>query len=538
MSARYDVIIVGAGHNGLTAAGYLARTGLKVLVLEQRPVVGGACVTEESFPGFRVSTAAYLCSLLHPKIAHDLRLEYFGYRVFPKDPATFTPLPDGRHLFLWQDAKKTVSEIEKFSSLDAKAYISYELLLERLARFAESAFLITPFHLVPRRLREWRDALFLTTRLLRLGGRDLLVLMKLLRQSVTDFLSVRFESEVLKATLATDGVIGFNGGPSMSGTAYVLLHHCMGEVGGKRGLWGFVGGGMGGVSQALARSAQSEGAIIRTSTPVERILIRDRQAFGVVLDTGEEIAASLVVSNADPKRTFLRLMEPQCLDEKFREAIERIRMEGSSLKINLALGELPDFKSYPGTHPGPQHGGTIHICPSLDYMERAWKDAAQGVPSHWPMLECCIPTVYDAALAPPKKHIMSIFVQYAPYRLREGSWDEIRDAYADRVIDVLTEYAPNIKGAILGQQVLTPLDLEREFGLTGGNIFHGEMSLDQLFFLRPVSGWARYRTPIKNLYLCGSGAHPGGGVTGIPGHNAAREILLDQQRQPYRKNPP
>ncbi len=528
--ARYDVVIVGAGHNGLVTAGYLSRAGLKVLVLERRHVVGGACVTEEIFPGFKVSTAAYLCSLLHPKVVSDLELPRFGYHIFPKDPASFTPLPDGRHLFLWQDAKKNLDEIAKFSARDAQLFPAYEDFLNRLASFAELSFTMTPPDPIPRSLQDWGTLLRLARSILRLGRKDLLSGTKMMFQSVRDFLDEKFESDVLKATLATDGVIGINGAPSTPGTAYVLLHHCMGEVGGKRGLWGFVKGGMGGVTHALCQSAEAYGSVTRISSPVARIRLRDGQASGVVLESGEEIDATVVVSNADPKHTFLRLVEPQALPEDFRKGIEHIRMEGCSLKINLALAELPRFKVFPGNGAGPQHKGTIHICPSLDYMEKAWDDTRQGIPSREPMLECCIPTTYDPSLAPPGKHIMSIFVQYAPYRLTGATWDEIRDSYADRVIDVLSEYAPNIKGAILDRQVLTPLDLEREFGLTHGNIFHGELSLDQLFFMRPLPGWAQYRTPIRNLYLCGSGTHPGGGVTGVPGHNAAREILKDWRK--------
>ena len=530
MATRYDAVIVGAGHNGLVTAGYLSRAGLKVLVLERRYVVGGACVTEEIFPGFKVSTAAYLCSLLHPKVVSDLELPRFGYHIFPKDPASFTPLPDGRYFFLWQDSQRNPAEIAKFSERDAGLFSAYEDFLSRLAAVAEQTFTMTPPNPLPRSLQDWGTYLRLIPSLLRLGRKDLLAGMKMMFQSVRDFLDERFESDVLKATLATDGVIGINGGPSTPGTAYVLLHHCMGEVGGKRGLWGFVEGGMGGVADALRRSSEAYGSITRTSAPVARIRIHDGRALGVVLENGEEIDAAIVVSNADPKQTFLRLIEPPALPEDFRRGIEHIRMEGCSLKVNLALSELPNFKAYPGNGPGPQHKGTIHICPSLDYMERAWDDTRQGIPSREPMLECCIPTTYDPSLAPPGKHLMSIFVQYAPYKLANASWDEIRDAYADRVIDILSDYAPNIKGAILDRQVLTPLDLEREFGLTHGNIFHGELSLDQLFFLRPLPGWAQYRTPIRNLYLCGSGTHPGGGVTGVPGHNAAREILRDWRK--------
>jgi phytoene dehydrogenase-like protein len=524
---RFDVVIIGAGHNGLVTAGYLSRWGLKVLVLERREVVGGACVTEEPRPGYRVSTASYVCSLLDPRVIDDLELKRFGYAIFPKDPASFTPLPDGRSLLFWQDEKKTFDEITKFSRHDAEQYPIYEELVNRLAVFAESQFSRTPANLFPMALDDWKRTFVLGGELLRLGWGDLARLTKVLRWSVQSFLDDYFQSEVVKATLATDGVIGFNGGPSTPGSAYVLLHHCMGEVGGKRGLWGFVKGGMGGITQALRKSAESKGVVIQTDAGVAKIRTRSGRAMGVVLSDGEEIEARIVVSNADPKQTFLELMDKGDLPPSFRASIDGIKMEGNAMKVNLILEELPNFTAYPGIEVGPQHKGTIHICPSLTYMEEAWRDAEQGIPSKNPMLECCIPTTYDDSLAPPGKHIMSIFVQYAPYRLKAGTWDDLRDSYADRVIETLGNYAPNIKGAIIDRQVLTPLDLEREFGMTHGNIFHGDMVLSQLFSLRPLRGWAQYRTPVHNLYLCGSGTHPGGGVTGLPGYNAAREIMID-----------
>jgi phytoene dehydrogenase-like protein len=351
-------------------------------------------------------------------------------------------------------------------------------------------------------------------------------LVRIFTQSASDFLDDWFESPEIKVTVATDGVIGANGGPRSPGTAYILLHHCMGGVAGHRGLWGFVRGGMGAVSNAIADSARSSGATIRTSAPVKQILVRNGAVAGVALQSGEELAAKVVASNCDPKRTFLQLMRQRDLDPDFVSAIEKFRCEGTSLKINLALSGLPEFKALPGA-PGPQHGATMHICPSIEYVERAWDDAKYGRPSRSPLLEMTIPTMYDRSLAPAGKHIMGIFLQYAPYTLREGSWDELREPLYERVIDIIEEYAPNIRQIIIDKQVLTPLDLERRFGITGGNIFHGEMSLDQMFVMRPVPGWARYRMPVRGLYLCGSGAHPGGGVMGAPGYNAARQILKD-----------
>src|SRR5712692_6722089 len=501
----HDVLIIGAGHNGLVTAGYLARAGLRVLVLENRELVGGACVTEELWPGFRVSTAAYLVSLLQQRVVDDLDLARFGYRVDPKDPAFFSPFPDGRYLFMWQDRKKTVEEIAKFSKRDAEAYGAYEEHLEWLAQFIEPLLLTPPPKLPPRTPADYFEYLRLAGKLRKLGRRGIAALSKIFTQSVEEFLDEWFESDALKVTLATDGVIGSNGGPKSSGTAYVLLHHCMGGVGGVRGLWGFVRGGMGSITSAMADSTRSRGAEIRCSSKVVRILVRAGRAAGVVLAGGEEIPARTVVSCADPRRTFLEMLEPGHLSDEFVQAIRRYRSEGTSLKINLALDGLPDFRVFPGAQAGPQHRATIHICPGMEYLERAWDDAKYGQPSREPLIEMTIPTTYDPSLAPRGKHIMGIFLQYAPYTLSRGNWDELRERYADQVIDIIAEYAPNIRSLILHRQVLTPLDLERIYGMTGGNIFHGAMSLDQMFFFRPVAGWARYRTPIPNLYLCGSG---------------------------------
>jgi phytoene dehydrogenase-like protein len=523
-SGGYDGIIIGGGHNGLVTAAYLARAGKKVVVLERRELVGGCAVTEELWPGYRVSTGAYLVSLLQERIVRELELEKFGYSVLPKDPAFFSAYPDGRHLFFWQDEKKTLAEIAEFSRKDADAYPLYEAYLERLAVVVESLLLVTPPELPPRSPGDFIEYLKLLARFRKLGAREIAGLVKIFTQSAADLLDEWFESPEIKVTLATDGVIGANGGPRSAGTAYILMHHCMGGVAGKRGLWGFVRGGMGAVSEAIAASARSRGAEIRVSAPVSRILVRDGRAQGVVLENGDELLAPIVASNLDPKATFLKMLAPCDLDPAFHGAIERFRVEGTSLKMNLALDALPDFKALPGT-PGPQHGATMHICPSIDYVERAWDDAKYGRPSQNPLLEMTCPTIYDPSLAPAGKHIMGIFLQYAPYTLRDATWDELREPYGDRVLEVISEYAPNMKNAVRERQVLSPLDLERRFGIAGGNIFHGEMSLDQMFVLRPVAGWARYKTPVPGLWLCGSGTHPGGGVMGAPGYNAAREIL-------------
>jgi len=521
-----DAIIIGAGHNGLVTAAYLARAGRRVLVLERRELVGGCAVTEEIWPGYQVSTASYLTSLLQERVIRDLELARFGYRVDAKDPAFFSPFPDGRYLFMWQDREKTLAEIAKFSRRDAAAYPAYEDYLERLSQVVEGLLLTTPPEFPPESLGDFVDYLKLASKMRGVSPKDMVGLVKIFTQSAVEFLDQWFESDQFKVTLATDAVIGANGGPRSSGTAYILLHHVMGGVGGHRGLWGFVRGGMGGVSNAIAASAKSRGAEIRTNASVDHIKIKNGRARGVVLEGGEEIDSEIVISNLTPQLTFLHLIDRDTLPGDFVDSIRKYRSEGTSCKINLALSGLPNFRALPGAE-GPQHRATMHLCPSVEYIERAWDDAKYGRPSQSPLLELTVPTMYDPSLAPQGKHIMGIFIQYAPYTLREGNWDELREPFAYRCLDLIEEYAPGFRDLIIDQQVLTPLDLERRFGLTGGNIFHGEMALDQMFVMRPVAGSARYRTPIRGLYLCGSGTHPGGGVMGAPGYNAAHEILKD-----------
>jgi phytoene dehydrogenase-like protein len=530
MPNGYDAIVIGAGHNGLVTAGYLARAGLRVLVLESRDIVGGACVTEEIFTGFKFSTTSYLCSLLQQKVTRDLELEKFGLTIYPKDPAFFSPFPDGRYLIMGSDMAATCKEIGKFSARDAERYPQYEEYIDRLARFVEPLLLETPPDITGRVFDDWQKLASLGRRVMKMPEQELIGHLRILSQSVKDFLDPWFESEELKVALATDGVIGTNGGPYTPGTAYVLLHHVMGGVGGKRGLWGFVKGGMGGVTQAMAASARSVGVEIRTGVRVAKILTKDGRATGVALQSGEEIHARVVASNADPKITFLKLLEERELPTDFLDAIRQLKIEGVSMKINLALDALPDFTCIPGSSLAPHHKTTIHICPTMEYIERAYDDSKYGRPSGRPMLEITIPSTYDSTLAPAGRHVANIFLQYTPYTLSPEvapNWHALKESYADRVMDLIEEYAPGFKSSVLHRHVLSPLDLEETYGLTGGNIFHGEMSADQLFFLRPAPGWAKYRTPIRGLYLCGSGAHPGGGVMGAPGHNAAREIQKD-----------
>ncbi len=522
--SSYDAIVIGAGHNGLVTACYLARAGKRVLVLERRHVVGGACVTEETFPGFKVSTAAYVNSLFHPAIVRDLKLASYGYEVLPRDPSSFTPFPDGRSLTMGPDAELTHREIAKFSARDAERYPEYEAMLERVAALVEPTLTMAPPDVLKPRPRDLRTLLSLGRAFRRLGnatGEAVEVLTGPARQILDRW----FESEELKGTLATDAIIGAMASPSMPGTAYVLFHHVMGETGGRRGVWAYVRGGMGGLTQALAAAARDLGAEIRCEAEVARILVRDDRAVGVALAGGDEYHAPIVASNADARVTFLGLLDRSELPDAFVADVERISYASASLKINVALAELPDFRALPGTAPGPQHRGTIHISPDQDYIERAFDDAKYGRPSTEPVLECTIPSAVDPTVAPPGRHLMSMFVQYAPYDLRDGSWDDQRDAFADRCFDLLDEYAPNFKNSVLDRQVLAPPDLERVFNLTGGNIFQGAMTPNQLFLFRPVPGYANYRTPIGGLYLCGAAAHPGGGVMGTPGLNAAREIL-------------
>jgi phytoene dehydrogenase-like protein len=523
-AADYDAIVVGAGHNGLVAACYLARAGRRVLVLERRSLVGGACVTEEVFPGFKVSTAAYVASLFRKEIVRDLRLGDYGLEILPRDPASFTPFPDGRTLLLGADPALNHTEIAKFSARDAERYPHYEAMLERLAAFVEPTLTMTPPDVFRPGLRGLLRLMTLGRSFQRLGALAPEAV-EVLTGPARAVLDRWFESEELKATLATDAIIGAMASPSMPGTAYVLFHHVMGETDGKRGVWGYVRGGMGGLTQALAGAARDLGVAIRCDAEVHEILVGDGRVTGVALAAGDEYRAPVVASSADAHVTFIRLLDPRVLPPEFRAAVERIRYDSASLKINVALAELPSFRACPGTEPGPQHRGTIHICPDLDYIERAHDDAKYGQPSARPILECTIPSVVDPTVAPPGRHLMSIFVQYAPYALRGATWNDLRESFADRCFALLDEYAPNFRGAVLARQVLTPLDLERTFNLTGGNIFQGAMIPSQLFAFRPVPGHAGYRTPIEGLYLCGAAAHPGGGVMGTPGWNAAREIL-------------
>jgi phytoene dehydrogenase-like protein len=525
MHGTYDAIIIGAGHNGLVTACYLAKAGWKVLVLERRYIVGGACVTEETFPGFKVSTAAYVNSLFHKDIVRDLRLKDYGFEVLERSPSSFSPFHDGRYLLLGPDVGLNHREIAKFSTRDAESYPKYEAMLERVAGVVEPTLTQLPPNVLRPGLGDLWRLFKLGRSFQKLGPGGMSEALEILTGAARTILDRWFESEQLKATLATDAIIGAMAAPSTPGTAYVLFHHVMGETNGKRGVWAYVKGGMGGLTRALASAAKDLGADICTEAEVAHIRVKNGTASGVALANGDEYQARVVASNLDANLTFHRLLDPRLLPPEYAEAIQRIGYESASLKINVALSELPQFRSRPAGDGTYHLRGTVHLCPDQDYIERGYDDAKYGRPSRDPILECTLPSVVDPTVAPPGKHLMSMFIQYAPYKLKEGNWDELKDKFADRCFEVLNEYAPNFKSSVIDRQVLSPLDLERTFNLTGGNIFQGAMTLNQLFLFRPVPGWAQYRTPIKGLYLCGSAAHPGGGVMGIAGWNAAKEML-------------
>jgi phytoene dehydrogenase-like protein len=520
----HDAIIVGGGHNGLVCAAYLARAGKKVLVLERRERIGGAAFSDEVFPGFRFSVFSYVVSLLRPEIFRELDLPRHGLHVLPLE-STITPLPNGDYLGQWNDHDQHRRELSRHSPRDAEAYDEFGRELHLMARAIKPMLAMAPpdpASLAPGNLLELAK---LRRYFKDLGTDKFHALHRLLTLSSADYLDRWFESEALKATKSASGIIGTMLGPRSPGTAYVLLHHYMGELDGVFRAWGFARGGNGSVSEAIGGAARAAGAEIRTNAPVARVLVSGGRATGVVLENGEELKASLVVSGADPRRTFLGLVGERELPGDFVAAIRRFRFRGSSAKVNLALGELPRFTCLP--EPGAHLRGAFSISPSIDYLERAYDDAKYGEISRRPYMDIVIPSMLDPGMAPPGKHVMSIFVQYAPYHLNGGWNDARREQLGDAVIDTLAEYAPNIRSAILHRQVVTPADIERIVGLSEGNIFQGELSLQQMFFLRPAPAWARYQTPIAGLWQCGAGTHPGGGVMGASGRNAAAAILRE-----------
>ncbi|MCZ6767289.1 MAG: NAD(P)/FAD-dependent oxidoreductase [bacterium] len=524
MPRKYDAIIVGGGHNGLVCAAYLAKAGKSVLVLERRHVLGGAAVTEELHPGFKFSVFAYVVSLFRPHIIRELNLARHGLEIIPLE-ASFLPLPDGDSLCRWADPQLTRREIERFSKKDAEVYAEFGQTMMKMAFFAKSIIDHPAPDPTSRKLSELLKMLGLAKRFKSLGSDLTYLHLKMLTMSALDFLDMWFESDVLKAPMSVSGIIGTFLGVRSPGTAYVLLHHYMGEIDGAFRSWGFAKGGMGRVSLAVASAALEFGTEIRTEAPVRQFLIKNNSCKGVVLENGDELEAKAVFSSLDPNRTFMRLVGPMHLDPEFRQQIRRYKLRGSSGKVNLALDRFPEFACRPGA--GPHLRGDVAIAPSTQYLEKAYDQAKYGEFSERPYLNIVIPSLVDPSLAPPGKHILSAFVQYAPYHRDGGpqTWPKHREAFGDAVVDTIAEYCPNIKESILYRQVLTPFDIEQMTGLSEGNIFQGELSMEQMLFLRPAPGWARYRSPIRNLWMCGSANHPGGGVMGAPGELAAKTYL-------------
>lgn len=509
--ADFDVVVIGGGHNGLVTAGYLAKAGARVIVLEKRPLVGGACVTEEPWPGFRINTFAYVCGLLRPQIVEDLQLQKFGYETILYDPQYFAPFPDGRSLVMWLDEGRTRQEIAAFSRKDAEAYPKYLEFWNEVLELVEPTMMAPPVSIA--------DLFGLFS-----GPEAERLLRELFLMSAKDFLDEWFESDEVKAVLSAQAVIGTFMGPYSPGTAYVLGHHNIGILDGHREVWGYAKGGMGCIANALARSAEHFGAVVRTNAGVARVLVEAGRAVGVETDAGETIHARIVASSVDAKQTFLRLVPEGAVAAEFLGKVKKIRTRGAALKFNASLDGLPRYAAKPQT-PGPHHRGTVDIIPSMDYVERAFDDAKFGHFSERPFIETVYQSVADPSMAPPGKHTMTCFVQYAPTELAGTTWDAFKPKAAEIILDTIEGYAPNIRAVVRDWQILSPADMERILGLTGGNIFQGDITPDQIFSFRPIPGWARYRMPLEGLYLCGSATHPGGGVLGAPGFNAAHAIL-------------
>ena len=529
-SKIYDAIVVGGGHNGLTAAAYLARAGLTTLVLERRDIVGGCCVTEEIAPGCRVSSTSYIASMLRPEVISDLRLASYGLRMVPCDPAIQVSFPDGHVVPWWADRERAKAEFKKISARDAETFVEVDDRLKKLARYLQPFFMEPPPEIDTRSMRGWTD-LFRAGRKFRgISSDEVSQLISFLTGSLGEFLDHNYESEKMKTMFLANNVYGKHGGPYQPGTAIGLLFHLLsGSEHQLQGFYGHVMGGMGAITQALAASGRKLGVEIRTSAPVACFDVRDGRARGVVMEDGTEIRARIVLSNADPKRTFLKMVEASELPNEFLHSIRGIKMQGPCAKVNLVLDVEPRFT---GTSPeATALERTFYtLVPSLAFAERCYDIAKFGEIPEELWVDCVVSSNADSSLAPAGKHILTCFVQYVPYHLREGNWDEKRELLGNRVVKKIAEYAPNVPNAIVARQVLTPLDLERTYGLTEGNIFHGDLRLEQLFFMRPVAGWSQYRTPVDGLYLCGAGAHPGGGVTGAPGHNAAYQVLRDWKK--------
>lgn len=526
----YDAIVVGGGHNGLTAAAYLARAGLSTLVLERREIVGGCCVTEEIAPGCRASTASYIASMLRPEVISDLKLAEHGLRMVPCDPAIQVAFPDGRVVPWWAERNRAVAEFRNHSVKDADTFVRVDDQLKKLARYLQPFFLEPPPEVEARSVAGWSDLFRVGKRFRHISSGEIAQLVSFLTGSLGEFLDRNYESETIKTMFLANNVYGKHGGPYQPGTAIGLLFHLL--SGGEHELQGFYGhvmGGMGAITQSLAAAGRKLGVEIRTSASVAQINTKNGRARGVTLEDGTEIRGRIVLSNADPKRTFLTMLPESELPSDFVHAVHGIKMAGPCAKVNLVLSDEPRFTGTPASHTALER--TFYtLVPSLEFAERCYDISKFGDIPEELWVDCVIASNADESLAPADTHILTCFVQYVPYRLRQGTWDENRELLGDRVIRKIAEHAPNVPGSILARQVLTPLDLERTYGLTEGNIFHGDLTLEQLFFMRPVAGWSQYRTPIDGLYLCGAGAHPGGGVTGAPGHNAALQALRDWKK--------
>ncbi|XP_045831934.1 pyridine nucleotide-disulfide oxidoreductase domain-containing protein 2 [Trifolium pratense] len=543
---KWDALIIGGGHNGLTAAAYLARGGLSVAVLERRHIIGGAAVTEELIPGFKFSRCSYLQSLLRPAVINELDLAKHGLKLLKRNPSSFTPCLDGRYLLLGPDKDLNHSQISKFSKADAEAYPKYESQLENFCKFMDLVLDSSPPESLQHKSslneqlkNKLQNSVFWASCLRHaasMGQKDMVDFMDLLLSPASKVLNNWFEADVLKATLATDAVIGSTASVHTPGSGYVLLHHVMGETDGERGIWSYVEGGMGSISNAIASAAVAAGAHIVTDAEVSQLLIKNSSTVhGVILADGTEVHASVVLSNATPYKTFMDLVPNNVLPDDYFRAIKHSDYSSATTKINVAVDKLPQFQCCKLDHSqaGPEHVGTIHIgSESMDEIHSASEDAVNGIPSRRPVIEMTIPSVLDKTISPPGKHVINLFVQYTPYKPSDGDWQDhdYRESFAQKCFALIDEYAPGFSTSVIGYDMLTPPDLEREIGLTGGNIFHGAMGLDSLFLMRPVKGWSNYKTPLKGLYLCGSGAHPGGGVMGAPGRNAANLVLQDVKK--------
>lgn len=531
----YDAIVIGAGHNGLTAAAYLAGGGLSTLVLERREIVGGCCVTEEIAPGCRVSTTSYIASMLRPEVISELRLADFGLRMIPCDPAIQVPFPDGRVVPWWMDRERARQEFAKISAKDAERFVQVDDQLKKLARYLQPFFLEPPPEIDTTTIKGWADLFRVGKRFRGISNNEIAQLVSFLTGSLGEFLDNNYESEQIKTMFLANNVYGKHGGPYQPGTAIGLLFHLL--SGGEHELQGFFGhvmGGMGSITQALAATGRKRGVEIRTSSPVAQIEVRNGRARSVVLEDGTEVRGRMILSNADPKRTFLKMLPSSDLPEDFLNAVRGIKMQGPCAKVNMVLDQEPRFTGT-SPHATPLERTFYTLVPSLEFAERCYDIAKFGEMPEQLWVDCVVSSNADDSLVPPGKHILTCFVQYVPYHLRDGSWDDKRELLGDRVVKKIAEYAPNVAGAVVARQVLTPLDLERTYGLTEGNIFHGDLRLEQLFFMRPVPGCAQYRTPIDGLYLCGAGAHPGGGVTGAPGRNAAHQVLRDWKKGRFKE---